>query len=241
MLNTTKLLLNHLFCHIMMIPAFIYGEWWMFLLGFLWWQLIAIVAISGGYHRYYSHKSFETSKLYEPIVNFLGMFSGAGPVLSWVGSHRKHHSHSDTEEDPHSFKFKGFWKVYTNVWGYDAVIERKYIKDLISNKVVKWFYNNYFKLNFIVVFTLLLIHPLLLIFAYAWPVVLAFHGYSILNTLGHKDGRPNNTIIGNILTAGEGWHLNHHEDSRNYKIGRRWWQFDPTAHFIKLIKMNDKI
>jgi len=47
---------------------------------------------------------------------------------------------------------------------------------------------------------------------------------------------PNNTIIGNILTAGEGWHLNHHEDSRNYKIGRRWWQFDPTAIFIRLIK-----
>ncbi len=239
MLNTTKLLINHLFCHLLMIPAFMYGEWWMFLLGFLWWQLIAIVAISGGYHRYYSHKSFETSKFYEPLVNILGMFSGAGPVLSWVGSHRKHHSHSDTEEDPHSYKFKGFWKVYTNVWGYDATIERKYIKDLISNKLVRWFYINYFNLNIILIFTLFYIHPLLLTFAYALPVVLAFHGYSILNTLGHKDGMPNNTIVGNILTAGEGWHLNHHEDSRNYKIGKQWWQFDPTAHFIKLIKTND--
>jgi stearoyl-CoA desaturase (delta-9 desaturase) len=222
-----------------MIPAFMYGEWWMFLLGFLWWQLIAIVAISGGYHRYYSHKSFETSKFYEPLVNILGMFSGAGPVLSWVGSHRKHHSHSDTEKDPHSYKFKGFWKVYTNVWGYDATIERKYIKDLISNKLVRWFYINYFNLNIILIFTLFYIHPLLLTFAYALPVVLAFHGYSILNTLGHKDGMPNNTIVGNILTAGEGWHLNHHEDSRNYKIGKKWWQFDPTAYFIKLIKTND--
>ena len=78
--NTTKLLINHTFCHLMLIPAFIYGQLWMFILAFLWWYIIAIVAISGGYHRYYSHKTFKAGKWYPWAVNILGMFAGAGPV-----------------------------------------------------------------------------------------------------------------------------------------------------------------
>lgn len=236
--NTTKLLLNHIFCHIMIIPAILYGEIWMWIGSFVWWQIIAVVAISGGYHRYYSHRSFETGKFYPYFVNVLGIFSGAGPVLSWVGAHRKHHAHSDTDQDPHSTKFKGFWKIYLNSWGYDVNIERKFLKGVISDKKIRWFYENYFKLNIAIVIVLFLVDPLLMIFGYAITVVFAFHGYSILNTLGHKGGKPRNTWIGNILTAGEGWHANHHKDGKNYRIGRKWWQWDPTAFFIKMIKID---
>lgn len=234
--NTTKLLLNHIFCHLMIIPAVLYGEWWMFLASFVWWQVIAVVAISGGYHRYYSHRSFETGAWYQYAVNFLGIFSGAGPVLSWVGAHRKHHAHSDTEHDPHSAKYKGFWTIYLNRWGYDVNIERKFLKGILGDKVLRWFYDNYFKLNLAIIVVFFAIDPLLMIFGYAMTVVFAFHGYGILNTLGHKGGVPRNTWIGNILTAGEGWHANHHEDGKDYRIGRRWWQFDPTASFIRIIK-----
>lgn len=234
--NTSKLLLNHIGCHLLLIPAFMYGEWWMFLLSFLWWQVIAIISISGGYHRYYSHQSFTANSWYKYAVNFLGIFSGAGPVLTWVGAHRQHHAHSDTEHDPHSVSYKGFWHIYLNIWGYDINLERKFLKGIIRDKTVRWFYENYFKVNVAVIIIFALIDPLFLIFGYALPVVFAFHGYSILNTLGHKDRNPTNTWIGNILTAGEGWHSNHHDDSKNYQIGRTWWQWDPTAVFIKLIK-----
>ena len=80
--NTTKLILNHIFCHLMLIPAFMYGELWMFVASFFWWYTVAIVAISGGYHRYYSHNSFKVGKWYEYVVNVLGMFAGAGPALT---------------------------------------------------------------------------------------------------------------------------------------------------------------
>jgi len=236
--NTTKLLLNHAFCHLMIIPAVIYGEWWMWLAAFLWWQVVAVVAISGGYHRYYSHKTFKTRSWYQYAVNFLGIFSGAGPVLAWVGAHRMHHAHSDTTADPHSAKYKGFWTIYLNKWGYDVNIERKYLKGVLGDKVLRWFYNNYFKLNVTIILVLFAIDPLLMVFGYAITVVFAFHGYSLLNTLGHRNGIPRNTIIGNILTAGEGWHANHHEDGKDYRIGRKWWQWDPTALFIRLIKEN---
>lgn len=234
--NTTKLLLNHIFCHLMIIPAIMYGELWMWVAAFFWWQIVAVVSISGGYHRYYSHRSFEAGSWYKYFVNVLGIFSGAGPVLTWVGAHRKHHAYSDTVNDPHSAKFKGFWTIYLNRWGYDVNIERKFLKGVLSDKTLRWFYNNYFRLNLAIIVVFTLIDPLFMVFGYAMTVVFAFHGYGILNTFGHKDGEPRNTWVGNILTAGEGWHANHHENGKDYRIGRQWWQFDPTAMFIKIIK-----
>jgi stearoyl-CoA desaturase (delta-9 desaturase) len=234
--NTTKLLINHTFAHLMMIPAVIYGEWWMWLAGFFWWQVIAIVAISGGYHRYYSHFSFKASKWYEYTVNFLGIFSGAGPVMTWAATHRQHHAYSDTDLDPHSHSIKGWFPVYINTWGYGFKIKRKFIVRLMRDPVLVWFYKHYFKLNIAIIVVLTLINPLLMIFGYALPVVLAFHAYGLLNILGHRGGKPNNNWIANILTAGEGWHENHHRRAGDYRIGRKWWEFDPTAKFIELIR-----
>lgn len=236
--NTTKLLINHLFSHLMLIPAFMYGEWWMFLAAFAWWYIIAIVAISGGYHRYYSHKSFNASRWYDYAVNVLGIFSGAGPALTWAGTHRQHHAFSDTENDPHSYTRKGWFAVYVNTWGYGFKIKRRFIKRLLSDPLLRWFYNHYFKLNIAIIIVFTLIDPMFMIFGYAMPVVFAFHGYGLLNVLGHRGGKPNNTWIGNILTAGEGWHANHHLRGGSYEIGQKWWQFDPTKWFIKLIKVN---
>jgi stearoyl-CoA desaturase (delta-9 desaturase) len=222
----------------MLIPAFIYGEWWMFLLSFLWWQVIAIVSISAGYHRYYSHKSFKTGKFYEVVVNFLGFFSGAGPALTWAAVHKQHHAYSDGPLDPHSYAYKGWFAVYVNTWGYNYFIKRKFIKTLLQNKILMWFYKHFYKINLLIIFSMLIIDPMFMIFGYAIPVVLGFHGYGLLNILGHRGGTPNNTIFGNILTAGEGWHANHHKRPADFRIGRTWWQFDPTALFIKIIRTN---
>jgi stearoyl-CoA desaturase (delta-9 desaturase) len=238
---TTRLLINHAFCHLMLIPAFIYGEWWMFLLSFLWWQVIAMVSISAGYHRYYSHKSFKAGKFYEVVVNFLGFFSGAGPALTWAAVHKQHHAYSDTPLDPHSYAHKGWFAVYVNTWGYNYFIKRKFIKTLLQNKILMWFYKYFYKINLAIVSVMFLIDPLFMIFGYAIPVVFAFHGYGILNILGHKDAKPTNSWVANLLTAGEGWHANHHRFAAKPYIGIEWWQFDPTKHFIELIRKKDTV
>jgi stearoyl-CoA desaturase (delta-9 desaturase) len=234
--NTTKLLINHIFAHLMLIPGVIYGELWMWIAGFLWWQVIAIVSISGGYHRYYSHFSFKAPNWYPYVVNFLGIFAGAGPAMTWAAVHRQHHAYSDTEDDPHSHHVKGWFPVYVNTWGWGFQIKRRFIKRLMQDSILRWFYNNYFRLNIAIIFVLAAIDPLLMIFGYALPVVLAFHGYGLLNILGHRDGQPNNSWVANILTAGEGWHANHHKRGGDYRIGWTKWQFDPTAKFIELIR-----
>jgi stearoyl-CoA desaturase (delta-9 desaturase) len=232
--NTTKLLINHAFCHVMLIPAFLYGELWMFAATFVWWYIIAIVAISGGYHRYYSHKSFKASKFYEIMVNVLGIFSGAGPAMTWAGAHMQHHAYSDTENDPHSHVKKGKWSVYVNTWGWGFRLKRRFIMRYMRDPILSWFYKNYFRLNIAIIVVLTLIDPMLMIFGYALPVVIAFHAYGILNILGHHGGKPTNSWIANILTAGEGWHENHHKRAMHYRIGKEWWQLDPTAWYIKI-------
>lgn len=235
--NTKKLILIHALCHVAIIPAIVYGEWWMWLGSFLWWQWIAATAISAGYHRYYSHNAFKTGKWYEYYSQFIGLFANPGPALTWASTHRMHHMYSDTEQDPHSPKYKGFWTVYTSYWGEDVTrINRRALAGLAGNKTLRWFYQHYFKLVIAIAVVLAVIDPLLLVFGYCMPVVLAFHGYGLINAYTHKDGEPKNSWLANILTAGEGWHLNHHRNSKAWQIGKGWKQPDPGAWFIRLIK-----
>lgn len=236
--NTTKLLINHIFTHLLLVAGLFYGDLWMWIAGFVWWQVIAIVAISGGYHRYYSHFSFKAPRWYPYVVNVLGIFSGAGPALTWAAVHRQHHAYSDTEDDPHSHSIKGWFPVYVNTWGYDVKIKRRFVKRLLQDPILRWFHKYYFKLTIAIITVFALIDPMLLIFGYALPVVLAFHAYGLLNILGHRGGRPNNSWLANILTGGEGWHANHHKRGGDYRIGWKWYEIDPTAWFIKLIKTN---
>lgn len=202
----------------------------MWIAAYAWWNVVAIVAISSGYHRYYSHKAFKAGKVYEFFVNFLGIFSGGGPALTWVATHYQHHAYSDTEKDPTSPRYKGIWKVYLNAWGYDVQIERKFVKKLLKDKTLVWWMKNYFKVNVAIVAVLLAIDPMLFLFGYAVPMVFAFNGFSALNVLAHLHGKARNTIVGNLLTAGEGDHEYHHNHPASARI-TKW--FDPTYYFIK--------
>ena len=206
--NTTKLILNIYFA-IMLIPAFMYGELWMFVASFFWWYIIAIVAISGGYHRYYSHDSFKAGKWYEYTVNVLGMFAGAGPALTWASTHKQHHAYSDTELDPHSHSVKGMWAVYVNTWGYGFDIEKTFIKHLFKDRIPRWFYKYYFKLNIGIIVGFIcyrsIVNDIWLCNACRCRF---FHGYGILNILDMQVVNPTNSWLANILTAGEGWHAN---------------------------------
>lgn len=233
---TTKLLLIHFIAHLCLLPAILYGEWWMWIASFLWWLFIAATSISAGYHRYFSHRAFTTGKWYEIYSQVLALFANSGPVLTWAATHRMHHAYSDTDRDPHSPKFKGFWKVYTNQWGYTVNIEKKFLKHLIDNKSVLFFYKHYFKLMSCIALLFLIVDPLLLVFGLTIPIVFAFHGYGLINAFTHRNNEVTNSALANVLTAGEGYHKFHHADGKNWKIGKKWYHFDTGSWFIKVIK-----
>src|ERR1700749_1692382 len=79
-----------------------WGFNWLYLILFLAMYLLTAIGITVGYHRLFTHRSFETTRITKFIFAVLGSMAIEGPVLKWVAMHRRHHQHSDEAEDPHS-------------------------------------------------------------------------------------------------------------------------------------------
>lgn len=206
------------------------------LVSFLWWVFLSSAIISAGYHRYFAHRSFRAHVWYEYIVLLLGPLSGSGSALGWVGVHRLHHNFSDTEKDPHSPKHVPFYKVLTSTFKVPN-IPRSAVKDLLRNKRVVWFHKNHIGVRglsfWIFFFSLGWVWTFWL---FVMPMVYGYVGYGLLNAYCHKKEKVRNLWWVNILTGGEGWHKNHHEEPRNWRIGRKWYEIDIGAWWIWLIK-----
>ena len=89
---------------------------------------VRMFAIGAGYHRYFSHRAYATSRAFQFVLALLSQSAAQKSVLWWAAKHRHHHLHSDTEHDIHSPRNKGFW--YSHVgW----IFVRRYAKtDLVK-------------------------------------------------------------------------------------------------------------
>ena len=190
-----------------------------FILGFLWYQIIAVFGISIGLHRYFAHRQFNVSKIYEVIILFLITLTGARSPLGWIGAHRIHHSYADTEDDPHSPDIKGFWNVVFNRWTCKN-IPRKYIKDAIRNPRVMFFHRYWKHIHLAVAIISLFIGLNFFIGFVVIPYVLGFFGYGFFNAVGHKNYKPKRNLWINILSAGEGFHDVHHSNQRLIRLNK---------------------
>lgn len=226
----------NIICHLAIIPAFIYGEWWMFILSFLWGQFVFITSGTCGYHRYFAHNSFKAGKWYDIYCQVIGLFGNPGPALMFIAYHRTHHKYSDLDKDPHSPIHKGFWKVYASLWvrDYDITASFREIRNEMKHSSLRWFFDHYFKLSFLIMFIFFIIDPLLFVFGYCFPVVFAHQFYGLINAYCHRHGKSENSAWVALLTGGEGWHLNHHNDAGNYCFGK---YFDLGSVFINKIKI----
>ena len=202
------------------------------------------IGISLMFHRYWSHRSFEFKY---PILlwlfTFFGLVSGRGSILGWVHIHRTHHKYSDKEHDPHDPAIKG-WKIYfPHLMSYTNQADRHIVKDLLNRTQVN--IHKYYML-FPIVWALILgmIDIQLLYFFYIVPITLTFiiiDSFVYFNhTYGYRnhdtdDKSRNNWIIA-LLLWGEGWHNNHHANTKKYYLTEKWWEVDPLGILIKLIK-----
>ncbi len=210
---------------------------------FLHW-LTGAVGITLGYHRLLAHRSFRASKWLEYAVAFCGTLAGQ-PVLYWVGYHRMHHRHSDTEADPHDSR-KGFWWAHVG-WmlvkpAGESPPYQRYVKDIARDPVYRLLDRT----------CLLWQAPLgLALFAVGgWPfviwgifvrLVVVYHCTWLVNSAAHQFGyranptsdRSTNAWWVTLLTYGEGWHNNHHACPRSARHGLQRWELDPTWWMIK--------
>ena len=210
----------------------------MFICSFLWGQFAFITSGTSGYHRYFGHRSFKAGKWYEIYCQVVGLLCNAGPALIFCAHHRPHHQNSDTEKDPHSPKHKGFWKVYATLWVNDLKFDLntfREIREEMDHPSLRWFFDNYFKLSFFVMFILFAIDPLLFVFGYCLPIVVLHQIYGLTNAYCHRHGKPENSAWVALLTGGEGWHFNHHNDVGDHRFGK---YFDFGGSFIDKIKLS---
>lgn len=207
---------------------------------------LRMVAITGFYHRYFSHRTFRTSR----VVQFLFAALGASAVqrgpLWWAAHHRHHHTHSDDELDTHSPHRHGF--VWSHI-GWFLSRENFPTKTHLVPDLAK--YPELRLLDRFDVCMPVLLAALLfavggvpwLIWGFFVSTVLLYHGTFTVNSLTHvlgkrryatKDRSRNNWLVA-LLTFGEGWHNNHHHFPGSVRQGFYWWEFDPTYYVLRLL------
>lgn len=215
------------------------------LLSMLMYTLIGCFGISIGYHRWLSHKSFVLKhKWSEWILLWLGCLAGTGSPIGWVAVHREHHRKSDKFGDPHSPHTIGFKSLIAR---YDYKWDKWPIRDLITNKVHRLVHDNYFLLllSWIILMTATF-GMTFGMYLTVIPMCLSIWASTISNYVNHKFGyisyntpdRSKNLWATAYVTFGEGWHNNHHARPKDYRFGKKYWEFDLGAFLIeKLLKV----
>jgi len=193
------------------------------LLGFLWYQVIALFGHSMGLHRYFSHKQFKATKVFEVMSLLLVTIAGARSPLVWVGAHRIHHAYADTEKDPHSPDYLGFWNVLLNRWRIEDLWDMKnrvFLRDLMRNPRIM-FFHKYWRYIYLTLATISVLISIKFFVAFMFvPTVLSFFGYGLFNARGHKDKQARTDLWINLLSAGEGFHNIHHSNPKKTRLNR---------------------
>lgn len=236
-------LLNHVLLLVGVAYVFYTGNFYLLAYSVLTCLIISVLGINIGFHRYLTHKSFETTIIVDRILLFCGTICLLGTPLTWSISHINHHAYPDTEGDPYS-------PHRIKVWDYlmtrfePIKHSRLGMKQMLGNKSAMFFHNNYLKIILAYCLLLAIINPLYIIFFWAIPAVLSLYLILVTNILCHLQGYRNfdlddkstNNILISILTLGEGWHNNHHNNPNLWHQQEKWWELDPTGWIIKLIK-----
>lgn len=244
----TFIIINHLLV-LILLPLYLwYGS-----PSALLWSLSGIMvfvtglSITGGYHRYFSHKTYKTLPAVETVILFLSSMAAQGSALRWSYDHRQHHAYTDTDQDPYSIN-KGFWFAHMFwIFRKPRPIEAKVVPDLLRNPRVMFQHNHYalcVTLSIIVCALAIgfvtndyigafVIGSVLRIFAlhhFTWFINSAAH------TWGDKPFCQEQSAVNNyflsLLTFGEGYHNYHHTFANDYRNGVRWYHFDPTKWLI---------
>ncbi|HLV66252.1 MAG TPA: acyl-CoA desaturase [Polyangiaceae bacterium] len=205
---------------------------------------IRMFGVTGAYHRYFSHRTYKTSRFFQFCLAFLAQTSVQKGALWWAAHHRTHHKFSDQDGDPHDAR-RGFWYSHCG-WLFDRTEATDYskVRDLAK-------YPELVLLN-----VMPHLPPAVLGVAVWWlfgwsgfligfvlSTVLLWHGTFTINSLTHMIGRRRYPTTDNsrnhlglaLLTLGEGWHNNHHHYMGSTRQGFFWWEIDITYMILKAL------
>jgi stearoyl-CoA desaturase (delta-9 desaturase) len=241
-------------------------------LAVLWagWSLTAILvaialyglrmfAVTGFYHRYFSHKAFRTSRAMQLAFAVLGASAVQRGPLWWASHHRHHHAHADGEHDAHSPSRHGFLWAHLGWFlaSENFATRSKLVRDLARFPELR-FLDRFDALVPAALAALLYgagewlayAHPqlatdgpMLLVWGFCISTVALYHATFTVNSLAHSVGsrryasrdRSRNNLWLALLTFGEGWHNNHHHFPGAARQGFYWWEIDLTYYGLRLL------
>jgi len=241
-----------------------WGLTWVELALLLVMYLATGLGVTVGFHRLFTHRSFETTRPVKLLLAILGSMAVEGPLLRWVATHRRHHQHSDHADDPHSPHHSGggVLGVLAGCWhAHVAWIFKpaepglgRYVRDIARDSLLRRVHQ-----LFGVWVTIGLMIPAVTggfitetwrgaMLGFLWGglvrVFLVHHVTWSINSVCHlwgtrtfqtQDESRNNVACG-VLALGEGWHNNHHAFPTSARHGLRWWQLDISYLVICAMK-----
>ena len=236
--------------HVGAVAALFYMDAGAMLAAFILYYAGGMLGIGMGYHRLLTHRGYKTPKWVEYFLTFCGTLALEGGPIFWVATHRLHHQHSDTDDDPHTPHHGGFWAhmgwiLFGQGHHNDTELMSRYAPDLGADPFYRWL-NTY---HWVPLTTLGLVTLAL----GGWPMVLwlvffrvtaGLHATWLVNSATHmwgsrrfqtKDDTRNSWWVA-VLTFGEGWHNNHHAHPTSARHGLAWYEFDLTWLQIKLLE-----
>ena len=221
--------------------------------------VLRMFAITGFYHRYFSHRSFRTSRGAQFAFALLGASAVQRGPIWWAAHHRHHHAHSDRREDVHSPVQRGFlWSHmgwFLSRRHFQPPLDR--VRDLLRFPELRWLDRYDIVVPVALAVALFATGAALERFApglgtSAWQLlvwgffvstVACYHGTYTINSLCHvwgrrryatRDNSRNNALLA-LITLGEGWHNNHHHYPMSVRQGFYWWELDLTYYLLRLL------
>jgi stearoyl-CoA desaturase (delta-9 desaturase) len=206
--------------------------------------LVRMWAITAGFHRYFSHRSYKTSRVMQFVLAFVGQMSAQRGAIWWAAIHRHHHLHSDTEEDVHSPRHMGFWDSHVG-WIFKPArntADYSSVPDLTRFPELVWLDRYHLVPPALLAIGCFLLGGWEMLFVgFFLSTVVLYHCTFFINSLAHVvgsqryltgDDSRNNWWLA-LITLGEGWHNNHHHYQSATAQGWRWYEIDISYYVLK--------
>lgn len=231
----------------------------LFLSAFVLFYLWHMMGVTVGYHRLLSHRSFRCAKIVEYFWVLGGYLAFEGSPIWWATIHRAHHRYTDEPLDPHSPRndwinaYHG-WIFHTR---YPAYIDpAAQARDLIKDPLYRFLeQNGRWERAHALAVIIGLVFRIILLLCFGWTIALASLAAALivqqvplllnvvchLPKLGYKNYQTGDDSVNvwwvALLTAGEGWHNNHHAFPGSARSGFRRFEIDPSWLMIRLMRL----
>lgn len=210
--------------------------------------LIRMFGITAGYHRYFAHRSYRTTRAFQFVLAFIACTAEQKGPLWWAAYHRHHHQFSDQVEDAHSPGQSGFWWSHVGWFMSDCYHATPFdaIRDFSRYPELVWLDRYWLAPGILLGAACFLAMGWQgLVVGFFVSTVLLYHGTFVINSLCHMfgsirykttDTSKNNLLLA-LITLGEGWHNNHHHYATSARMGFFWWEVDMSYYVLRALSV----